>query len=174
MRKFCWKKYDWQIGSFENLERFSCLLLIVVMLILQTQCSVNTIDSMSICLKNVGVKILVFMFHKPVLTFSVYPACFQTKIMFVHSQIQQQWVLPQFWWNCMKLIAKLNIWKFFYLLLCVFFLLMHGIGCIIWLWHSLSLPDNYLGTKLIDSLIELATWNMWLCLWSQASIYYLV
>ena len=78
------------IGSFENLESFSCLLLIVVMLILHTQCSVNTTDSMSICLKIVGVKILVFMFHKAVLTFPVFPACFQTKFMFVRSQIQQQ------------------------------------------------------------------------------------
>ena len=55
----------------------------VVMFILHTQCSVNTIGSMSICMKNVGVKILVFMFHKAVLTFSVFHACFQTKIMFV-------------------------------------------------------------------------------------------
>ena len=40
------------------------------MLILHTQCSVNTIDSMSICLKNVGVKILVFMFDIAALTLS--------------------------------------------------------------------------------------------------------
>ena len=37
---------------------------IVVMLILHTQCSVNTIDSMSIWLKNVGVKSLSLCFIK--------------------------------------------------------------------------------------------------------------
>ena len=52
----CMRKFAWQIGSFENLESFSCLLLIVVMLILLTQPSVNTIDTMSICMNNVGVE----------------------------------------------------------------------------------------------------------------------
>ena len=77
------------MGSFENLESFSCLLLIVVMLILHTQCSVNTIDSMSICMKNVGVENPCLYEMAAALTFSVFPAFFQMKMMFVHSQIQQ-------------------------------------------------------------------------------------
>ena len=66
------------------------MLLIVVVLILHTQYSVNTIDSMSICMKNVGVENPCLYEMAAALTFSIFIACFQTKNKFVHSQIQQQ------------------------------------------------------------------------------------
>ena len=64
--------------------------------------------------------------------------------------------------------------KFYYLLLYVLFLLsgflflsVHGIGCFIWLWHSPSLPYNYLGTKIliIDKLTASFSWpfEIWGC-----------
>ena len=47
----------------------------------------NTSDTMSICMKNVGVENHCLYEMAAVLTFSVFPACFQMKMMFVHSQI---------------------------------------------------------------------------------------